>query len=291
MQLFYRITSAAAFGVALVVAANPIYAASLPSGSAVYSEALNAMRSQSLPPVIDYRTTVIDRGLTLTIQCAVKPPYQFESTSIGMGPGGAHPPRTWDVHYVTSSGFGHASLESNQSTVQNCTPFPVAPVMRAFAHLAPTAAPTPAPSAPTGPLDMMKSIVTVRAFYSRSYRIKDLGVVALDGHPSYHLQFTARDGNESMHPITDMYVDTTTHLVRAVVLGGGQRGFFEGGGGFGRFTFGRVGPYWLVKNIHAEGSGHFLFLHGGGAIDMTLQHFSFPPATATSPASSVTPSP
>uniref|UniRef100_E6PD56 Uncharacterized protein n=1 Tax=mine drainage metagenome TaxID=410659 RepID=E6PD56_9ZZZZ len=276
---------------AIAAAAAPLGATTLPSGQAVYSEALNAMRSQSLPATIDYRVTTVDRGLQLTLQCGIKPPYQYASSSVSMSGGGTHPPQTWNVHFVTSSGFGHAVLASKRAVTVKCTPFPLAPVMHAFVHLAPKAAATHAPAAPAGPFDMMKAIVTVRAFYSRSYRIANDGIVAISGHPSYHLQFTARDGNESKHPVTDMYVDTATHLVRAVVLGGGQRGFFEGGGGFGRFTFGHVGPYWLVKSIHVEGSGHFLFMHGGGAIDMTLHHFSFPSAAAATPAPSPTPSP
>ena len=264
-------------------------AATLPSGKSVYSEALNAMRAQKLPPLIDYQLSVSDSGLQLDINCAAKPPYKFESG--GMGIGASLPPHTWDVQYVTSTGFGRATLESKKPYTTNCTPYPLGPVMHGFAHLAPAAAATPAPAAAAGPLDMMKAIVTVRAFYSRSYRIANEGIVAFSGHPSYHLQFTARDGDESKHPITDMYVDAATHLVRAVILGGGQRGFIEGGGGFGRFTFGHVGPYWLVKDIHAEGSGHFLFLHVGAAIDMRLHHFSFPAATAASPGPSTAPSP
>lgn len=291
MPFYSRIFSTMLFFGAIAAAAAPLGATTLPSGQAVYSEALNAMRSQSLPATIDYRVTTVDRGLQLTLQCGIKPPYQFESSSVSMSGGGTHPPHTWDVHFVTSSGFGRAVLASKRAVTVKCTPFPLAPVMHAFVHLAPKAAATHAPAAPAGPLDMMKAIVTVRAFYSRSYRIANDGIVAISGHPSYHLQFTARDGNESKHPVTDMYVDTATHLVRAVVLGGGQRGFFEGGGGFGRFTFGHVGPYWLVKSIHAEGSGHFLFMHGGGAIDMTLHHFSFPSLTATTPAPSPTPLP
>ena len=266
-----------------------VSAATLPSGKSVYSEALNAMRAQKLPPRIDYQIAVTDSGLQLTLSCAAKPPYRFESASMGMSPGAVHPPQTLDVQFVTSSGFGRALFVAKKPLTLNCTPFPLGPVMHGFAHLAPASAATPAPAAAAGPLDIMKAIVTVRAFYSRSYRIANEGIVAFSGHPSYHLQFTARDGNESKHPITDMYVDTATHLVRAVILGGGQRGFFEGGGGFGRFTFGHVGPYWLVKSIHAEGSGHFLFMHGGGAIDMRFHHFSFPVAAAASPAPSPTP--
>ncbi len=254
----------------------------------MYSEALNAMRAQALPPIVDYRVGVVDRGLHLTLTCAPKPPYTFESSSLGMNAGGKQTSRTWIVRFYAANGLGDASLASNKKVRIICAPFPLAPVMLAFVHLAPQPTPSSAPSplAAASPLDMMKSIVTVRAFYSRSYLIKDVGIVSLGRHPSYHLRFTARDGNESKHPVTDMYVDTATHLVRAVVLGGGQRGFFEGGGGFGRFTFGRVGKYWLVRQIDVEGSGHFLFIHGGGSMKMTFHHFSFPVAAVPAPNSS-----
>lgn len=283
IQSFVRVCLPALTIASMLLA--PAGAATLPSGSAVYSAALNAMRAQALPPRIDYQLSVSNSGMQMTLSCAAKPPYQFESGIIETTGAGARPPRMWNVKFVTSSGFGHATLESKKPFTFNCTPYPLGPVMHAFVHFAPTTAAPSASVAPAGPLDLMKAIVTVRAFYSRSYRIANEGIVVFSGHPSYHLQFTARDGNESKHPITDMYVDTATHLVRAVVLGGGQRGFFEGGGGFGRFTFGRVGAYWLVKNIYVEGSGHFLFLHGGGSIDMTLHHFSFPnvPAVTLAP--------
>ncbi|NNM99119.1 MAG: hypothetical protein HKL91_04925 [Candidatus Eremiobacteraeota bacterium] len=291
MTSFYRIISMTLFSIAIATATAPLGAATLPSGQAVYSEALNAMRSQTLPARIDYEVTTVDRGMQIYIQCAAKPPYTFQLSSVSMSMGNgkaiAHPPMV--VRFESATGLGRATRDGKP--LINCMPFPIAPVMHAFVHLEATTAPASAPASPSSPFDMMKAIVTVRAFYSRSYRIANDGIVSISGHPSYHLQFTARDGNETKHPVTDMYVDTTTHLVRAVVLGGGKRGFFMGGGGFGRFAFGHVGPYWLVKSIHVEGTGHFFFMHGGGAIDMKLHHFTFPHAAAAEPAPIPTPSP
>ena len=119
-------------------------------------------------------------------------------------------------------------------------------------------------------------IVTVKAFISTHYQLDNAGVEQIAGKPTYHLKLTAKDGDTSTYPLTDMYVDQATHLVRRVVLGGGQRGFFQGGGGSGTFDFSNVGKYWLVTHISIEIGGHRLLFSKHASLDYMLDNFEFP---------------
>ena len=123
VRYYHRILSTMLFFGAIAAAAAPLGATTLPSGHAVYSEALNAMRSQSLPATTDYRVTTVDRGLQLTLQCGIKPPYQFESSSVSMSGGGTHPPHTWDVHFIAARTASRtmASLQSLGTPRTTCS--------------------------------------------------------------------------------------------------------------------------------------------------------------------------
>lgn len=158
-------------------------------------------------------------------------------------------------------------------------PHSQSPEVRALVHegldviVTPSPSPTPASPAPTtsaSPDQGIAMIVTVKAFSSTHYRLDNAGIEQIAGKPTYHLKLTAKDGDTSTYPLTDMYVDQATHLVRRVVLGGGQRGFFQAGGGSSTFDFSNVGKYWLVTHISIEIGGHMLLISKHASLDYTL---------------------
>ena len=278
-KTFARIIS---IGFLLTVSAIPhlviAQETTLPSGNELYSEAISAMRQLPMPHYIDYDDSGVVDGLDITIACNSQS-HAYIGSTVTLKPIKYSSP-TQHIRYdsVTSSG---TLLSKDGKQLIQCIPFPFAPEVRALVHTGAgdslSATPTQKPVANNaGPIDLLGVIARITTFSSRYYNVTNAGIVSMNGVPSYHLQMQARDGDESSHPLTDMYVDTKTHLVRAVVLGGGKRGFIMGGGGYGQFNFGGVGKYWLVTSINVSVAGHMLFLHQSGSQTFTFSNFTFP---------------
>ncbi len=106
----------------------------------------------------------------------------------------------------------------------------------------------------------------------------DISVAGIEGGdtPVVHVKMRAVNGDTDRYPLTDMFVDAKSNLIRALIFGGGRRGLISGEGGSGRFDFGPVGKYWLLQHVHIEGSGHVLFMEQGGHMDMNVQNYAFP---------------
>ena len=245
----------------------------LPSGQRVYSMALNAMHDTPMAKYASYDLSYVVHGLQLTLFCSQDGSHRFLGSSVSIAPN--EKSNTGKVAYDSTTGLG--VLTANGRTVMECVPFPFAPEVRALTHPG-DGTPSPAPiatPASDAPIDVMKSIGSVRAFSSKSYSIENAGIEPVDDNPAYHLKMTAVE-DPSTHPLTDVYVDVATHRVRSVVLGGGKRGLFTGGGGFARFDFRSFGGAWLVHSIHIEASGHMLVVHASGTLDYTLDNYTFP---------------
>ena len=219
------------------VASDPIVAQEQPSGSAIYSRVIAAMRAVAMPRYVVSRVTSVHNGMSLTLHIQPKTHafmYAFPSFD------GSTLTNTATVRYDTSSEAG--ALMKDGKDVLALAPFPIAPEVSALVRTGIDTETTPVPApTPTAGNQGIAMVASVRAFYSAHYQIDNVGTEQLDGAPAYHLRLTAKDGDTSTYPLTDMYVDPTTYLVRRVVLGGGQRGFFQGGGGFGQFDFSKVG--------------------------------------------------
>ena len=270
--------------VASLLVAMPIagLAQEQPSGSAVYSQAIAAMRSVSMPRYIVYRVTTVHAGMSLTFR--VKPStHQFIAAFPSFD--GSTLTTSAYVRYDTASAAG--MLYQGSKDILAMVPFPVAPEVRALVHEGIDAAPTPAPAvtacptpgasaSPGADSQGIAMIVTVKAFSSTHYNLENVGLEQIGGQPAYHLKMTAIDGDTGTYPLTDIFVDQTTHLVRRVVLGGGQRGFFQGGGGSGTFDFSQIGKYWLVTHLSIEIGGHMLVFSKHASLEYTLDDFQFP---------------
>lgn len=242
-------------------------AADAPTAGQIYSMAMSAMAKAALPEKITYRIGYVNHHISLSVTCD-RATHRLMETTLGIG--NDQKSNTGTAHYDSRTGLGWIVTPSGK-TVLECAPFPFAPTVSAFSQ-------KPAPKAPAAPdarLDLMKVIASVRAFYPGAYDIRNAGLESENGHSVYHLQFTARDRDQRSHPMTDALIDANSYLVRSVTLGGGKRGFFEGGGGTAVFTFGSASGYWVVKSIAISASGHMLFLSERGSLVYTFDDFSF----------------
>lgn len=245
------------------------------TGNQIYSLAIEKMRSLPLPKRMRYNISVVRNGLRVIIYTKVKTD-RFVGAAVALEhtSGRKH---TFVVNYNSATGMGIATSRAGH-VVLKARPFPYAPVVAALYNTSipsSTPSPSPSPSSGTNPLDLFKVITRVYAFSPGAYNVRNLGVETCDSQPAYHLGFTARDGNESAHPVTDALIDTRTFRLCSVTLGGGKRGFIEGGGGQGVFTFANASGYWVVKRISVLASGHLLFIHQAGSVVYTLNNFSF----------------
>jgi hypothetical protein len=110
---------------------------------------------------------------------------------------------------------------------------------------------------------------------SRFYDITLVGVESRVGHDVYHLHLHARKDIPD-HPLTDLYVDTATYLVRAAHAEVTLRGVIFALGVAVDVAYQPVGAYWLLDDLHVHGNGYALFYHANMECTMTLHDFTLP---------------
>ena len=276
-----------------------------PRGQAVYSWLISTMKQVPQPAFASYDIRFDVHGLWLQIWCGytgieptvVKPTLVPDQSISG----------TWHVVFRSSDGaalvkvvkLGIGTVAPPTRGGVSCRPFPYAAtwaavrkagnnVVQRSPGITPRISSSPADEARVGAITKRSpftTIATVTAYVNVHYRIQNIGINDRRGIPVYHLKLTAL-GDPSKYPITDIYVGVRNHRIYAITFGGGQRGLIEGGGGSATFTFGPVGPYWLLTGGTVTASGHFLVLHEGGAYTFVITYTGFPKRL---PASGFTP--
>jgi hypothetical protein len=141
----------------------------------------------------------------------------------------------------------------------------------------PSASPNPAasgaPDTPGGATTEVLGSVSVEA--SRFYDITLVGVENENGTEVYHLHLHARKDIPD-HPLTDLYVDTATYLVRAAHAEVTLRGVIFALGVAVDVAYEPVGAYWLLNDLHVHGNGYALFYHANMDCTMVLHDFTLP---------------
>jgi hypothetical protein len=136
--------------------------------------------------------------------------------------------------------------------------------------------PTPAasPTGTAGPSET-RIIATVRVESVHFYRVALAGFESIDGHDAYHLVLQAYR-NPLEHPLTDVWVDTSSWLIRRVraevslhLVIASAHGVFVG-------SFNRYGTYWMLDNEHIEIAGNATFVHLRSTLNARASDFSFP---------------
>jgi hypothetical protein len=137
----------------------------------------------------------------------------------------------------------------------------------------PSPTPSGPPDSPAGATTEVLGSVSVEA--SRYYDITLIGVEDRVGHAVYHLHLRAKKDSTD-HPLTDLYVDTTSYLVRAAHAEVTLRGVIFALGVAVDVAYAPVGTYWLLDNLHVHGNGYALFYHANVDCTMVMHDFSLP---------------
>jgi hypothetical protein len=135
---------------------------------------------------------------------------------------------------------------------------------------APSATATPMPNADmtAAPgLVAPPSLGTLSVGASRYYRITFVGVEPVTGFPTYHIHLVAlSDANQ--HPLTDLWVDTSTYLIRKASAAFSLHAVALGGGGEGSANFEQVDRSWMVTSFDGAAKGYALAWHANVAVSM-----------------------
>ncbi len=219
---------------------------------AIYLRAVHAMKSAPVPPYVTFREHILGRNITLSC------------TSDGMNIGLRHGDvtATYDVYFRTRDGSAISKAVANPSAT--ASPCPSALLQPAGAGLSamgvPEATASPATDAASASTFGPPIIAAVRVDGALFYHIELVGRERLGDNDVYHLKLTAYRDPDT-HPLTDLYVDPETFLVREA-RGEVSGHYVVASGRFaGIVDFGRVGDYWLVEHEHFDVAANALFVH------------------------------
>ena len=224
----------------------------------IYLRAIHAMREMPEPAYVTFRETIVGRNFTL--RCT------NDGASISLHHGDIT--AAYDVAFRTSD----SSAVSRPVGVVSPSPCPFALLAPAGSAISSLGLPQPSPSpsasavpqtAPPAVGDTNIGPPIIAALHvegARYYHIDLVGREQLGTSDVYHLKLRAyREPNT--HPLTDLYIDPETFLVREARADVATR-FVIGSGRFaGILDFARVGTYWLVERERFDIAGNALFVH------------------------------
>jgi hypothetical protein len=124
----------------------------------------------------------------------------------------------------------------------------------------PNAGVSPAPGFAAPP-----SLGTLSVSASRYYRITFVALEPIDESPTYHVHLVAL-ADATQHPLTDLWVDTSTYLIRKASAAFTFRAVAAGAGGQGSANFARVDKSWMVTSFDGAVKGYALVWHANVAI-------------------------
>lgn len=132
----------------------------------------------------------------------------------------------------------------------------------------PTATPTPNANMTAAPgFVAPPSLGTLSVGASRYYRITYVGMEPLTGSSTYHLHLVAL-ASPNEHPLTDLWVDTSTYLIRKASAAFALRAVAVGGGGEGSANFEQVDKSWMVTSFDGAAKGYALVWHANVAVSI-----------------------
>lgn len=235
----------------------------------IYLRAVRAMKDEPQPAFVTFRETVAGRNFTL--QC----------TSSGMSLTLRHGDMkgSYDVSFRTSDGSALSQPVAPDANAKSCQGTLLVPAGSAVASLGvPQASPSPAsaPAAPPPDAQVGPPIIgAVRVSAARYYHIELVGIEQLGTNEVYHLKLTAYREPQT-HPLTDLYVDPTTFLVREARGEAAGHYVVASGRVSGIVDFDRVGDYWLVQHEHFDLAANALLVHARMTVSVDGSNFVTP---------------
>jgi hypothetical protein len=184
----------------------------------------------------------------------------------------------YDVWFRTSDGSA-LSQPVGVASAKPCPDTLLAPVGGAVSSLgvpqasaAPGTAPTAAPAdSHVGP----PLIAAVHVESARYYHIDLAGLEKLGANDVYHLKLKAYRDPDT-HPLTDLYVDRQTFLVREARGEVSAHYVVASGRLAGVVDFDRVGAYWLVEHEAFDVAANALLVHARMTATIDGSNFATP---------------
>jgi hypothetical protein len=245
--------------------AEPASAPAPLTPEAIYVRAVHAMKAAPQPPYVTFRETVSGRNFRL--QCT------SDGMSLNLHHGDAA--GSYDVWFRTSDGSA-ISRDVARATASPCPGALLVPAGSVIPTLG-AAQPSPAPTTDADPGSAAGPpiIAAVHVDGSRYYHIELVGHENLDGNDVYHLKLTAyRDPTE--HPLTDLYVDPQTFLVREARGEVSLHMVIASGRFAGVVDFDRFGDYWLLKHEAFDAAANALLMHAHMTAVVDATNFTTP---------------
>jgi hypothetical protein len=219
----------------------------------MYLRAVHAMKNAPVPPYVTFREHIVGRNMTLS--CT------RDGILVGLRHGDVT--ATYDVYFRTSDGSAISKAVANPSST--ASPCPGALLQPAGGGVSAMGVPdatasSPATDAASASTGGPPIIASVHVEAARFYHIELVGRERLRDNDVYHLKLTAYRDRDT-HPLTDLYVDPKTFLVREA-RGEVSGHYVVASGRFaGIVDFDRVGNYWLVEHERFDVAANALFVH------------------------------
>jgi hypothetical protein len=176
------------------------------------------------------------------------------------------------------------NIDTGQQSFGPPIPVPIVPATalspfsKTSQGVSPIDASSPAPSASPAQssgnvAEKVMGEISVEA--SREYNVKFGGIGVENGVSTFHLLLHART-DPSLHPLTDIYVDTVTYRILRAVAAYSASVVIDGYNCTASIDFDSAGPYWIVTDGKIDGSAHVFFQRVSGSYTFTIENPTFP---------------
>jgi hypothetical protein len=232
----------------------------------IYLRSVHAMKAVPEPAFVTFRETVSGRNFTL--RCTK------DGTSLFIHHGDVT--ATYDVWFRTSDGSA-LSRRVDDAKAEECPAALLTPAGSTISSLGVVQA-SPSPGAAAATPDEQAGPPLVGAVHVEAaafYHIELAGLEQLGGNDVYHLKLKAYR-EPTTHPLTDLYVDRNTFLVREARGEVSGHYVLASGRVAGVVDFDRVGPYWLVEHEHFDVAANALLVHARLAATVDGSNFATP---------------
>jgi hypothetical protein len=256
MNSIHRTAATLLLGFAPIAGAGPVTL----DASAISAAMVAAMNAEPSPGTLKYDETIVPHGLNLRIidsngKSAVHLVFSSDATAAVFHVEQGASSQTAQVT-DTKSGHEYTSDQLFWSPMWSQT------------GASPQEQPTVLSAVRT---KMLSDVLTMHA---GDYTMKDAGVADVNGTPVYHLRLTAV-GDAASHPLTDVFVDEQSYLLRRAVAAFSDNTVTSVTGTV-TLTFDPVGGYWLITSGEVDATVHAYFKNVSGSATFAASNFEFP---------------
>jgi hypothetical protein len=256
MNSIHRTAATLRLGFAPIAGAAPV---TLDAG-AIYAALVRSMNAEPQPGTLKYDETIVPHGLNLRIidsngKSAVHVVFSSDATGAVFHVEQGASAQTAEVT-DTKSGHKYTSDQLFWSPMWSQTGAP------------PQEQPTVLSAV------RAKMLSDILGVHAGDYMMTYAGIADVNGAPVYHLRLSAV-GDAASHPLTDVFVDEQSYLVRRAVANFTDNSVTSVTGTV-TLTFDAVGGYWLITSGEVDATVHAYFKTVSGSAMFAASNFVFP---------------